>query len=516
VTKILVSIIAFNRLELTRKCVESVLRAREYSDDWQCQITLQNNGSTDGVREFFAEVERAHTDTHVVNYERNTGFQIPTEAAFVMARALDCDYLVCVNNDCTIPANALELMIAEFQRNPTLALVGSKSGCCTLADNLHGYEGGSVEYVELSCAMIDVRKVAKHYDRLFDERLHFAYGEDAHLSLKMRKLGYSVARANFHIEHERGSTSIHVPEAFVAQRQNHEALKVIWAHYLKTRTFRYRIVVRRMASLGDVILTTPVIRKLWEENPLSEIVVETQFADVFNGNPCVAYAARSIGRRPDDLVIGLDMTSENGILRHFVASYARAAGVNLERPWRTECFWREEDYVETPVPFGPTCAMHVGPTTWSSKNYPMSRFLEIAEAMRSEGWTIYLVGKDNPNRPDIGRWVSTPRVNQLAAFLANCDLFLGLDSGCLHAAQAVGTPVIGLFGVTSSRYILTDGSPAIGLDADPVAYPRAGERHRVAGVTHIEEDGTTIASITVAQVMEAVRKLCPKKAEAIA
>lgn len=524
--KFLISIVAHNKLDLTRRCVESVLAAMRNMDraviTAKCRLVLQDNSSTDGTREYFASVE-GESKVHVVNYDTNTGFQIPTEAAFVVAREMSCDYLVTVNNDAVVPPNFLSLMFAEFERLPNTAIVGCKWTCCSIGDNMHGYDGGALEYVELSCAMIDVRKVAKHYDRLFDSALHFAYSEDVHLSLKMRKLGYGIRQANFTIEHARGSTSSMVPMAQIAQAENHAWMKVRWAHYLKHRRFDHRIVIRRWAALGDVLLVTAILPELWRTNPLSEIVVETCAPEIFDDNPHVRFAARSIGRRPDDQVIDLDMVSENGVMRHFVASYARACGIEVEWPYETEINFGKEHYDRFHAPemnwSGRWVALHTGPSTWKAKEWPAAKWEELMSALAADGWGIVTVGSGLlsgltafPTAPAKLRDArnATKNVHELAAVISACTLFIGIDSFPLHVAGAVGTPSIGLFGITSSKFVLT-AQNAVGIDADPLLWPRAGERHRVAGVTHIEEDGSTIGSLTVAQVLEAVEKLCPAK-----
>jgi len=56
-----------------------------------------------------------------------------------------------------------------------------------------------------------------------------------------------------------------------------------------------------------------------------------------------------------------------------------------------------------------------------------------------------LAGLDSPGRANLsGR--TTPA--ELAAVLARCDLLIGIDSGPMHVAAAMGTPVVGLFGPT--------------------------------------------------------------------
>jgi ADP-heptose:LPS heptosyltransferase len=42
-------------------------------------------------------------------------------------------------------------------------------------------------------------------------------------------------------------------------------------------------------------------------------------------------------------------------------------------------------------------------------------------------------------------------LGQLAAVLARCDLFIGSDSGVMHLAAAVGTPVLAVFGPSNDK-----------------------------------------------------------------
>jgi ADP-heptose:LPS heptosyltransferase len=52
---------------------------------------------------------------------------------------------------------------------------------------------------------------------------------------------------------------------------------------------------------------------------------------------------------------------------------------------------------------------------------------------------------------------------ELVALIAMCNLIVSIDSGPVHVAGAVSTPVIGLFGALNPSLILPPDSPAIGL-----------------------------------------------------
>lgn len=505
--KTLISIVAFNRLDLTKACIDSVLRA---GGDFELYLT--DNGSTDGTGAYFKSLGPEHDVVNVALNVDNRGFIAPNNEMFRFAIDHGFRRAICLNNDATVPRGWLDRIDEEFERHPAAALVGGRRTCCALADSFHGFESDYIEYIDGACLAIDVQKVAKHFpDYLFSPYLNFAYGEDSDLSLRMRRLGYTIYQAHFTIRHLRGSTSQHVPEVDGHMARNHEVLRTTWARYLKTRRFDQRIVVRRWASLGDVLLTTPLIRALWRENPLSKIYVLTRpdCADIFAGNPCVEWAGDGALVRPDDWLIDLDMASENAPMRHFVTSYARVAGIE-DPPHQTDIYWRHED---DPTDALPACAiaMHGDQNTWLGKTWPADRFCELSERLRAAGYAVVLVGETNapahiPCDLDIRNQTSIP---QLAAVLARCAGFVGIDSFPMHCAGAVGIPVAGIFGVTSSKYILSGRGPQIGCDADIRQCPDAGLRHRIASVTHVHEDGTAIRTVTVDQVFAAIKKLVP-------
>ena len=62
--------------------------------------------------------------------------------------------------------------------------------------------------------------------------------------------------------------------------------------------------------------------------------------------------------------------------------------------------------------------------------------------------------------------VSRLRGEELVALTAVCDLIISIDSGPIHVAGAVGTPVIGLFGPLNPDVVMTQETSALGLFAD--------------------------------------------------
>lgn len=503
--RFLISIVSYRLESGLAKCVESVRSA-----GGNFFLHLTGNGSP-AVTDWLRANPGGRGEERVVINRTNLGFIPPNNEAFRYAVANNFTYMVTLNDDATVPAGWLDRFLDEFRRNPAAALVGCRGTCTMLADNFHGYDGPILEYIEGSAMAVDVEKVQRHFGHLFSPYLDFMYGEDADLSLRMRRLGYTIHRANFELEHRRCSTTRHVPRASQSQEGNHAILRERWSHYLRTRTFSHRIIVRRWHAHGDVLLTTPIIRSLWEQNPQAEICVETNCPEVLAGNPRITAVGPGFMRRPTDQVIDLDGAYEKAPMRAILTSYARAAGLE---EWHnaTEFFvapgdaeWAAERLPDTG---GFWVAVHAGPSSWPSKNWPVDRWSTVIDALRQAGNKVVLVGSQRqPSLNadlDLGGATTIP---QLFAALKRCCLLVTIDSLPLHAAQAVGVPVVGLFGCTEGRFICTAGSDWVAVAADH-NHPDFGRRHRETG-TFVAADDSVMRTISTEAVLGAIEKLQP-------
>jgi heptosyltransferase-3 len=57
-------------------------------------------------------------------------------------------------------------------------------------------------------------------------------------------------------------------------------------------------------------------------------------------------------------------------------------------------------------------------------------------------------------------------VREIAAVIANTDVFIGADSGIMHLASAVHTPVVGLFAVTDPAKYGPFGNGSVAVDTN--------------------------------------------------
>jgi ADP-heptose:LPS heptosyltransferase/GT2 family glycosyltransferase len=502
--KFTISVLAMNGLEMTRKCLESAMANNE-----PYELILTDNASDDGTAEYFDELAREFSSrVRVIHNLKNGGYADPHNHALNLAKG---KYFICLNNDTEVPPEWLAELERPFLSQPDAAISGPQGSCCSLQDpwpSFHGSRGNSFEYVEGSCLCIPTELAREH--TLFAPYLRFAYGEDVDLSLRMRAMGKTIHAAYFSITHKRAATASQLDPAFIEEvkKYNHKVLRARWGTYHKFRRFDLPFVVRRKDAIGDVLLTTPLIAEIKRQCPRSEIYVETNHPGIFKDNPNVAEAKNA----PIDriykwaTIIDLDMSYENLPETNIVEAYFKTANFTYGgNPRRIEIYPAELDHqmAEELLPGGNYVAIHPGPLTWKGKNWPWERWQTLIQELLTRGRYPVIVGAAGPALPN---WLDVrgkTDFQQLAAILARCQAFVGLDSFPLHVAQAVGIPVVGLFGASDPRYILTDGIcvPVCGTTEC------FGARHRVAGQTFVDCDGACMASITVEQVLAAVDKI---------
>ncbi len=168
---------------------------------------------------------------------------------------------------------------------------------------------------------------------------------------------------------------------------------------------------------------------------------------------------RSIGKRVEHLTMALGMPTPPqsdaiGFLRPLIEA--------KKLPSDAQRFIDDQTYVVVHP-----CA------SWSYRAWPLSNFRElISRIIDFTSDRVLVIGSEGDRSyllPLIHEFSEYPRVsfvlgldlNQLAAVIARSRCFIGNDSGPLHLAAAVGTPIVGLFGPAPPE--LT--GPRVGADS---------------------------------------------------
>jgi lipopolysaccharide heptosyltransferase II len=124
----------------------------------------------------------------------------------------------------------------------------------------------------------------------------------------------------------------------------------------------------------------------------------------------------------------------------------------------------ENDQIPPPFSPGERCplvAIHPGSGGYSlARRWDPEGFARVADALVERyGARIVLVGTPADGVSRVASLMHSEAINlegktnlkQLAAILKGCDLFIGTDSGVMHLATAVGTPLVAIFGPSNHR-----------------------------------------------------------------
>jgi heptosyltransferase-3 len=297
------------------------------------------------------------------------------------------------------------------------------------------------------------------------------------------------------------------------------------SHVLDTIEHDAHVVIVRLRSLGDCVLTTPAIHILKKSRPDLQItvIVEDRFAAVFEENPDITAilppTLKGVAFRRPELCINfhggsrsLVLTAASGArLRAGFAHYRASSVYNVRIPTAQQILGvdrkvhtaehlasamfylgaqrqsvpRARLFAERRHPAHPYAVLHPF-AALPEKTWPVERFLKVAGHLaRQQGLEpVFLAGPEDDATPFAGfRVLAGAHLRETKSLLAAASLFIGNDSGPAHMAAAFGVPVIVLFGPSD---------------------------HEVWGPWQVEGEtltGGAITSIPVEQVVEAVQQL---------
>ncbi len=275
-----------------------------------------------------------------------------------------------------------------------------------------------------------------------------------------------------------------------------------------------RILVITLRRLGDVLLTTPLIRTLRRGYPQAAIdVLAFRGGErILAGNPDIdevvtmperpsaRETAALIGRlwRRYDLVV----STQSGDRPTFYALIAGRYRVGLVPPaGQTGARWKRHAYHVAiapepdthriahlrqltdalglpfvpdlvcpqganggPLPRAPYAVLHANPA-YRYKRWTSEGWQGLAQALAERGLTVVVTGGPDaaeraylddlwlPVEPAVVRLDGRLDWPQLAALLAGAAVYVGIDTSMTHLAAAAGCPTVALYGPTSPRLI---------------------------------------------------------------
>ena len=209
------------------------------------------------------------------------------------------------------------------------------------------------------------------------------------------------------------------------------------------------ILVQRRASIGDVIMTTGVVRelkKLHQSN--ANIIVATDYMEVYKNNPHIAgvVPVASVDPKQFDVVYNLDDAYEYSPYTNYVNAYFyRVFGSNTTMDHSVELFDTPTDKMEID---GDYIVVHMRNWHWQAKNIDMTVWFDVFAKVFETNDTVKVVcvgGNtdsfvEHPNFIDARNKTS----QQIKALCDGAKCFVGIDSGPYWCAAASKTHIIGL------------------------------------------------------------------------
>lgn len=330
------------------------------------------------------------------------------------------------------------------------------------------------------------------------------------------------------------------------------------------RSAVHKILVIKLRAVGDVLLSTIVTKNLRLAFPAAQIdyLTEPPSFEILNGNPFLANIhlhdrekltgvrlIRFIRRQSYDLVIDLFCNPRTALVTRLSGARYRvgyefrnrsygyniravprgdrvhntqfnldaleAAGIAIQDRSIYFGFSNEDArYVDT---FLSTLRANqrllIGVNTgggWYTKRWGLDRFAQLADRLVEEYGATIVLPWGPGQLPEVEKIRSLMKreavippqttLKQLGALLQRCSCVISNDSGPMHIAAAVGTPVLGIYGPTS-----------------PLLQGPFGEKHLIVSKTGLDCLGCNLTKcpighpcmleLSVDSVMEGVRQL---------
>ena len=262
-----------------------------------------------------------------------------------------------------------------------------------------------------------------------------------------------------------------------------------------------RILIIRYSALGDVLLTTGIIKYLKEQEPgiSVDILTSSLCEEIFRGSSFVEdiYTLKKGASFSEiqnlyrnlpsyDYVFDLQAKPKTQLIKFFTkGTYHKIRNLSLQRRLFVKYRWFQsqltknvvEKYAETCLPplgikvpskealrpfmtAGSPSSLVSGIENYivihpyaSQKNKVWPFFKELVEKLLDQGEQVVIVGQGSSSWPDKAVDLSNKSsISELASILSTAKKVVTTDSGPMHMSVALGKPTYALFGPTTKEF----------------------------------------------------------------
>jgi ADP-heptose:LPS heptosyltransferase len=277
---------------------------------------------------------------------------------------------------------------------------------------------------------------------------------------------------------------------------------VVWLVFQCVRCGKRAVVICRSGGIGDVLCTLPICHEARRRHPgkllifvtaaiWREVVVMSRSADLVYANRrwvhplTMPTRIRLFGLV--DTIYNPQKTGERvsdtfGTSAHLIEDFAESCGFRVTAPRLPNLSPSSHLIEKTRVAYGLDhktigdrllIGINAGPN-WRVKEWPASKWQALINTIHAEYAAVIIqfgIRRDGEsseydNLTGVKSVAGRLRGEELVALIAICDLVISIDSGPVHVAGAVDTPVLGLFGPLDPLSILPSDARALGLFSD--------------------------------------------------
>jgi ADP-heptose:LPS heptosyltransferase len=321
----------------------------------------------------------------------------------------------------------------------------------------------------------------------------------------------------------------------------------LWLVFQCARHRKKAVILYRLAALGDVVCTLPMCGEIRKRHPGRLLVYVTSAnyekmvhlsrstdgvfgASWLYGTPW-NYPGHFFGL-VEKVYIPQTTTDERfpnvGAQSHLVDDLATSCDLTIPSSDRQPRLFPSPELIRTVcAEYGLTDDVAAGRLligincghTWPVREWSAAKWQQLVALFHTEfDATILQFGLTHGSEDEYEHLCNVRflanrlKSDELVALVAGCRLLVSIDSGPVHIAGAVGTPVIGLFGAVNPSLRLPPDSPAVGLFSN---VPCRFCQHRTP-IEHWKNgcpyDIRCMKELEVHAVFEAIKSMIAKQA----